>query len=97
MPEITETVEKKTAGELDLSALEELDYGFTQKCDNEECDRDATHQIRCHCKVGSEFSCLPCIQAMKSEVPLGGGFIFFDPSKSCGHLSLISLCEIAPL
>jgi len=82
--------------DLELTVLEQLDFDDTPKCDNDSCDRDATHMIRCHCGVGAEFTCFPCVEEMKNAEP-GNDVIWFDPAKSCGHLTLISLCEITPL
>jgi hypothetical protein len=80
--------------EVDQALLEELDLYTNPKCDNEECERDATHLIRCHCRSGVEFSCFPCIMEIMS---MPGAGIQFDPSKSCGHMSSLHFCEINPL
>lgn len=89
-----------TKSETETTLLEELDFSHTPKCDNEICDNDATHLIRCHCGSGTEYSCLTCITNMRQDAienPAFGGFIQFDGSKACGHLSLIILCKITPL
>jgi len=90
MPTITE----------DTTVLENLEFSFTPKCDNDSCDNDATHLIKCACAKGTEFSCQTCIMNMLADAatnPPLGGLIGFDPNKSCGHVTLINLCEIAPL
>lgn len=88
-----------TSTDLDLSVLEDLDFDHTPKCDNETCDNDATHLIKCNCGKGTEYSCMECIISMKEGAlrDLLGGVIAFDPNKSCGHVTLINLCEIAPI
>lgn len=80
--------------DIDTSILEALDFDVTPKCDNDTCERDATHTIRCHCRRGVEFSCFQCVTEILAE-PLA--IIKFDPQKSCGHLSSLHVCEIAPL
>ena len=89
----------ETTSELDTTILEALEWDDTPKCDNDTCDKDATHIIRCHCGVGAEFSCLACINDMQDAAqtnPLAGS-ILFDAKKSCGHFSLILICTISPL
>lgn len=89
----------ETINETDILVLEDLNFDHTPKCDNDICDNDATHLIRCHCGVGTEYSCIGCINSMKESGavnPIFGG-IKFDPNKSCGHFSLIDACEITPL
>lgn len=83
-----------TTTDIDLSLLEEFDIDLTPQCDNENCENDATHMIRCHCRRGVEFSCFPCIQLISSDAL---AIIKFDPSKSCGHLSSLHVCEITPI
>jgi len=80
--------------DLDTSILEDLNFDHTPKCDNDTCDNDATHTIRCHCGVGMEYSCSTCIISMQQD---DLGVIKFDGNKSCGHLSLIIMCTVAPL
>lgn len=80
--------------DIDTSILEALDFDATPKCDNNTCERDATHTIRCHCRKGVEFSCAQCIMEIKAT---DGAYIMFDPNKSCGHFSSLDICEIAPI
>lgn len=89
----------ETINETDILILEDLNFDYTPKCDNDNCDNDATHLIRCHCGVGSEYSCINCINQMQpsGKYNQNEGAIQFDGNKSCGHLSLISLCTIIPL
>jgi len=89
-----------TEPSLDLTELESLIEDATPKCDNEDCERDATHTLTCGtCKKGTEFSCYPCIISMQEAARLGlwDGVVLFDPTKSCGHPSHISDCIINPL
>lgn len=85
--------------DLDTVLLESLDFDNTPKCDNDTCEKDATHIIRCHCGVGAEFSCIGCINDMQDAAAIHplGGIIRFDGNKSCGHMSLITVCTISPL
>lgn len=89
----------ETINETDILVLEDLNFDHTPKCDNDICDKDATHLIRCHCGVGTEYSCLACINDMQDagRIDPVAGAIKFDPNKSCGHLSLIDMCTISPL
>ena len=89
----------ETTTDLGTELIEELDFDHTPKCDNETCDNDATHIIRCNCGKGTEFSCFACITGMLNAATINpiGGLIIFDPNKSCGHATLITLCEISPL
>ena len=89
----------ETINETDILVLEDLNFDHTPKCDNDTCDNNATHLIRCHCGVGTEYSCITCVNQMQDAGkgnPIAGA-IQFDGNKSCGHLSLISLCSIVPL
>lgn len=81
--------------DIDTSILEALDFDHTPKCDNEECENDATHTIRCHCRKGVEFSCFGCVTEILAGSPTA--IIIFDKQKSCGHMSSLHICEIAPL
>ena len=83
----------------ETTLLEDLDFDHTPKCDNDTCDNDATHMIRCHCQGGTEYSCLKCINDMQDAAEINplAGMILFDGNKSCGHQSFIFLCTISPL
>lgn len=86
--------------DIDLTVLEDIFGDMTPKCDNETCERDATHTITCgQCGVGTEFSCFPCVQSMQAAAAENflAGTIRFDPQKSCGHITFITLCRIDPL
>ena len=89
----------ETISDIEIQLLNDLNFDHTPKCDNDVCDNDASHLIRCHCSVGTEYSCLSCIDNMKEagkNNPMDGG-ILFDPNKSCGHFSLIFICTITPI
>lgn len=86
---LPDTLEKE-----DISLEELFDFDIRPQCDNENCSREATHTIRCACRAGIEFSCYPCILAMK-QFP--GAVIIFDPQKSCGHTVPLDSCEINPI
>ncbi len=91
---VPERVEK-----IDISVLEDLDLDTEPNCDNDMPGLDehkATHSVRCACRTGVEFTCLPCMLMFKA-LPKDLAYISFNPNKSCGHTCHIDDCEIAPL
>jgi hypothetical protein len=85
--------------DIETILLEDLDLDITPQCDNEFCDNEATHIIRCVCQKGAEFSCFTCVLLFKqavNEIP-EKAIIFFDPEKSCGHITPFALCSVSPL
>lgn len=85
--------------DVELKILEDLDFDTTPQCDNESCNKDATHVIRCHCQQGVEYICAECAIGLRQAAmanPLAA-VILFDKNKSCGHLSPVIACSIEPL
>lgn len=85
--------------DLDVTVLEDLEFDHTPKCDNDKCERDATHLIRCHCQNGVEYICSECAVDLKSQAMANpfAAVIIFDKVKSCGHVAPVIGCSIVPL
>lgn len=73
-----------------MKELESLDDSV--KCSFVDCDKDATHILRCPCFEGNETMCSPHTASVREGQSVKTAVIVFN--ETCGHTVRLSDCAI---